>query len=140
MNPAYKEGGAMALLDKDNLAVRMARAAKHRINHVGTKLNEAELQAFDALAEKRQQTHSELIRGLVLREIEAEGKERGPSVELVEIEAIRLLIINLFHAQVVTGELIPETEWEMLQKETRKRKREAAERELREYEKATAKP
>ena len=59
----------MALLDKDNLAVRMARAAKHRINHVGTKLNEAELQAFDALAEKRQQTHSELIRGLVLREI-----------------------------------------------------------------------
>ena len=130
----------MALLDKDNLAVRMARVAKYRINHVGTKLNEAELQAFDALAEKRQQTHSELIRNLVLREIAAEGRATEPSVELVEIEAIRLLIINLFHAQIVTGELIPETEWEMLQKETRKRKREAAERELREYEKASAKP
>jgi hypothetical protein len=129
----------MALLDKDNLAVRMERARKHRINHVGTKLNEAELQAFDALAEKRQQTHSELIRGLVLREIEAEGKEREPSVELVEIEAIRLLIINLFRAQVVAGELIPEAEWTMYQVETKERKQEAAVIALREYEKTKGK-
>jgi Ribbon-helix-helix protein, copG family len=129
----------MALLDKDNLAIRMERARKHRINHVGTKLNEAELQAFDALAEKRQQTHSELIRELVLREIEAEGREHEPSVELVEIAALRLLLINLFHAQVVEGVLIPETAWTMYQEETRKRKREAAERELREYERTKGK-
>jgi hypothetical protein len=59
-----EEAEAMALLDKDNLAARMERARKHRVHHVGTKLNEAELREFEALAEKRQQTPSELIRGL----------------------------------------------------------------------------
>lgn len=56
----------MAMLDESNLLAMRARAAKFRTNHVGTKLNEAELHEFEALAEKRKQTPSELIRGLVL--------------------------------------------------------------------------
>ena len=67
----------MALLDETNLAAERARHAKFRTNHVGTKLNEAELREFEALAEKRKQTPSELIRGMVLREIEQE-KEPAP--------------------------------------------------------------
>ena len=56
----------MAMLNESNLLAMKARAAKFRTNHVGTKLNEAELHEFEALAEKRKQSPSELIRGLVL--------------------------------------------------------------------------
>lgn len=52
----------MATLDESNLLAMKARAAKFRTHHVGTKLNEAELREFEALAEKRKQTPSELIR------------------------------------------------------------------------------
>jgi hypothetical protein len=69
----------MALIDEANLAAQHRKAAKFRTNHVGTKLNEAELREFDALAEKRQQSPSELIRGLVLREIE---RDKQPAPEL----------------------------------------------------------
>ena len=60
----------MAILEEANLLAERARHAKHRTHHVGTKLNEHELHEFETLAEKRQQSPSELIRGLVLREIE----------------------------------------------------------------------
>ena len=60
----------MAMLNESNLLAMKARAAKFRTNHVGTKLNEVELHEFEALAEKRKQSPSELIRGLVLGEIE----------------------------------------------------------------------
>jgi hypothetical protein len=92
----------MALIDKSemeaNLAAQHRKAAKFRTNHVGTKLNEAELREFDALAEKRQQSPSELIRGLVLREIEQDKRpapELRGSAELEEITAMRLLLINV---------------------------------------------
>jgi hypothetical protein len=35
----------MALLDKDDMAAEAARRAGFRLNHVGTKLNRAELRA-----------------------------------------------------------------------------------------------
>ena len=60
----------MAILEEANLLAERARHAKYRTHHVGTKLNEHELHEFEALAERRQQTPSELIRGLVLGEIE----------------------------------------------------------------------
>ena len=60
----------MAMLNESNLLAMKAKAAKFRTHHVGTKLNEAELHEFEALAERRKQTPSELIRGLVLGEIE----------------------------------------------------------------------
>jgi hypothetical protein len=39
----------MTILGKENLEAEAARRAKFRTNHVGTKLNEAELRAFEAL-------------------------------------------------------------------------------------------
>ncbi len=51
-------------------------------DHVGAKLNEAELRDFEALAAKRNQTQAELIRGLILREIE-QGKS-GPQPSVAE--------------------------------------------------------
>ena len=68
VNPS-KLGGAIpdeATLDGRNLVAEAARRAMYRVNHVGTKLNEGELRAFEALAAKRNQTQGELIRGLIL--------------------------------------------------------------------------
>ena len=54
--------------DEANLAAEAAKRAMYRVNHVGTRLNESELRAFEALAVKRNQTQGELIRGLILAE------------------------------------------------------------------------
>jgi hypothetical protein len=67
VNPS-KLGGAIpdeATLDGRNLAAEAAKRAMYRVNHVGTKLNEGEPRVFEALAAKRNQTQSELIRGLI---------------------------------------------------------------------------
>jgi hypothetical protein len=99
----------MALLNEKNLAAEAAKRARFRVHHVGTKLNEAELHELEALAEKRKQTQAELIRGLVLREIEQDKTGLRPSAEMVEITACRLLLVNLLgplaKGQVMTSEV-----------------------------------
>jgi hypothetical protein len=99
----------MALLDEKNLAVEAAKRARFRVHHVGTKLNETELRQLEVLAAKRKQTQAELIRGLVLREIEQDQTGLRPSAEMVEITACRLLVVNLLgpllKGQVVTSEV-----------------------------------
>jgi len=99
----------MAILEEANLLAERARHAKHRTHHVGTKLNEGELHAFEALAERQKQSPSELIRGLVLGGIERDNQpapELRPSVELEEITALRLLLINIL-PKLATGETMP---------------------------------
>jgi hypothetical protein len=95
----------MAMLNESNLLAMKAKAAKFRTHHVGTKLNEAELHEFEALAERRKQTPSELIRGLVLGEIERDQQPPRPSAELEEITALRLLFINVL-PKLATGRFI----------------------------------
>ena len=85
----------MALLDEKNLAAEAAQRARFRVHHVGTKLNQGELHELEALAAKRKQTQAELIRRLVLREIEQDQTGLRPSAEMVEITACRLLVVNL---------------------------------------------
>ena len=114
----------MAILDEANLLAERSRAAKFRTHHVGTKLNEAELREFEALAEKRGQTPSELIRGLILREIE-QAKQPTPevraSVELEEITALRLLLINVL-PKLAVGETMTKETYATLEAEVKKRK------------------
>jgi hypothetical protein len=99
----------MALLDEKNLAAEAAKRAQFRVHHVGTKLNEAELRELEGLAASRKQTHAELIRGLILREIEQEKAGPRPSAEMVEITACRLLLVNLLgplaKGQAMTSEV-----------------------------------
>ena len=85
----------MALLDEKNLAAEAAKRARFRVHHVGTKLNQTELHELEVLAAKRNQTQAELIRRLVLREIEQDQTGLRPSAEMVEITACRLLVVNL---------------------------------------------
>ena len=111
----------MALLDESNLLAERARHAKHRTHHVGTKLNEHELHEFEALAERRKQTPSELIRGLVLGEIERDQQPPRPSVELEEITALRLLIINVL-PKLAMGEKMPLETYQKIEAEVKNRK------------------
>src|SRR6202140_5483444 len=57
-------------------------------------LNEAERHELEALAAKRNENQAELIRGLLLREIEQDKTGLRPSAEMVEITACRLLLVN----------------------------------------------
>lgn len=84
----------MALLDKENLAAMKAKRERFRLNHVGTKLNDAELKEFTALVEKRKQNPSELIRELIFREIRRDKEGIQASPELSEIIGTRLLLVN----------------------------------------------
>jgi hypothetical protein len=113
----------MAILGKANLEAEAAKRAKFRLNHVGTKLNQAELQTFEALVEKRQQTQGEFIRDLIAAEVLRDQERERPSPEMVEIVAVRLLLMNLFKSQLVTGELLPVEKWDWYLTEVSKRKR-----------------
>lgn len=93
----------MALLDEKNLPAERARRARFGVNHVGTKLNEAELRDLEALAAKRNQ-----IRGLIFREIEQGKSGPHPSVELEEITACRLLLINVLGPLAMGRKMSPE--------------------------------
>ncbi|MBZ5681997.1 MAG: ribbon-helix-helix protein, CopG family [Acidobacteriia bacterium] len=99
----------MALLNEKNLAAETAKRARFRVHHVGTKLNEAELHELEVLAAKRKQTQAELIRRLVLREIEQDQTGLRASAEMVEITACRLLLVNLLgplaKGQAMTSEV-----------------------------------
>jgi hypothetical protein len=79
---------------------------------VGTKLNQADLHELEVLAANRKQTQAELIRGLVLREIERDKAGLRPSAEMVEITACRLLLVNLLgplaKGQVMTSAVFDE--------------------------------
>jgi len=68
----------MALLDESNLLAERARHAKFRTNHVGTKLNEAELHELGELVAKRKESPAELIRGLILRELKRDKEGMRP--------------------------------------------------------------
>jgi len=124
----------MALLDESNLLAERARHAKFRTNHVGTKLNEAELHELGELVAKRKETPAELIRGLILRELKRDKEGLRPSPELIEITAIRLQIVNMLRP-VLTGIKVTPEVVEGIIKEVKNRKRALAVEILEEYEK-----
>ena len=115
----------MAILDEANLAAEAAKRATYRVNHVGTKLNESELWAFEALAAKRKQTQGELIRGLILAELTREAGGVQPSAELTEIVGIRMILTNLLRP-VTTGGKITQEVFDGILAEVKKRKAPAA--------------
>jgi hypothetical protein len=119
----------MAKVDKEDLAAQAAKRAEFRVHHVGTKLNERELGELEALLARRSQSQGEFIRGLILdaikAEIERDRQGVSASVELEEITAVRLLLINLLRP-VATGQPMPEKTFDGDIAEVKKRKAEAA--------------
>ena len=123
----------MALLDEKHLAVEAAKRARFRVHHVGTKLNQAEMHEFEALAAKRKQTQAELIRGLVLREIEQDKTGLRPSAEMVEITACRLLLVNLL-CPMAKGQAITQEGFDGIVDEVKKQKARVARDRLKDHE------
>ena len=123
----------MALLDEKNLAAEAAKRARFRVHHVGTKLNQLELHELEALAAKRKQTQAELIRGLVLREIEQHQTGLRPSAEMVEITACRLLLVNLL-GPMAKGQAITQEVFDGIVDEVKKQKARVARDRLKDHE------
>jgi hypothetical protein len=117
----------MAKGDKEDLAAQAAKRAEFRLHHVGTKLNERELGALDGLLAKRSQSQGEFIRGLILAEIERDKEGVRASAELVEIAAVRLLLVNLLKP-LATGEPLTVKMFDAFLTETKKHKVEVAEK------------
>jgi hypothetical protein len=111
--------------DGEQIAARVAQRAGFRLHHVGTKLNERELGELEALRAKRGQTQGELIRGLILAEIERDRQGVKASAELEEITAVRLLLVNLLRP-AATGQPMPVKTFDAYIAETNKRKGEVA--------------
>ena len=97
------------------------------------KLNEAEVRELEALATKRSQTQAELIRGLILREIEQSKTRHRASAEMVEITACRLLLTHLLRPGA-TGQPMTEQAFDGLLEEVKKHKARVAEDRLKDYE------
>jgi hypothetical protein len=123
----------MALLNEKNLAAEAAKRARFRVHHVGTKLNETELRQLEVLAAKRKQTQAELIRGLVLREIEQDQTGLRPSAEMVEITACRLLLVNLL-GPMAKGQPITQEVFDGIVDEVKKQKARVARDRLKDHE------
>jgi len=123
----------MTLLDEKNLAAEAAKRARFRVHHVGTKLNEAELHELEVLVAKRKQTLAELIRGLVLREIEHDQTSLRPSAEMVEITACRLLLVNLL-GPLAKGQAITQEAFDEIVDEVKKQKARVARDRLKDHE------
>ena len=101
-------------------------------HHVGTKLNQAELHELEVLAAKRKQTQAELIRGLVLREIEQDQTGLRPSAEMVEITACRLLLVNLL-GPLAKGQAITQEGFDGIVDEVKKQKSRVARDRLKDH-------
>ena len=123
----------MALLDEKNLAAERMRRSRFRVHHVGTKLNQAELHDLEALTRKGNQTQAELIRGLILREIERDKMGHLPSAEMEEITACRLLLVNLL-GPLAMGQTMTQEVFNGTIDEVKKQKVRVARDRLKDYE------
>jgi hypothetical protein len=111
--------------EAERMAALTAKRAGFRLQHVGTKLNQGELRELEALLARRGQRQGEFIRGLILAEIERERQGARTSVELEEITAVRLLLVNLLRP-AATGQPMPVKTFDAYIAETNKRKGEVA--------------
>ena len=89
----------MALMDEKAIAAGQLERSAYRLNTVATKISGQELVNLKALAARRRQCTSDLIRELILAELE---RDSGPSKVdpiLSEIVGVRLLLVNLLRPQ-----------------------------------------
>ena len=123
----------MALLDEKRLRIAQEKREKFRVLHVGTKLSAEEHRAFEDLLFKRNQRQAELIRDLILAEIEREKNGIQPSYEQTEVTACRLILVNLLKP-IVTGKHTTEEAFDRLIDEIGSKKRSITRDMLQRYE------
>lgn len=112
----------MALLDEKSLLIAQEKREKFRLLHVGTKLSAEEHRAFEDLLFKRNQRQAELIRDLILAEIEREKNGIQPSYEQTEVTACRLILVNMLRP-LVTGKGMSEESFDKILDEVGRKKK-----------------
>jgi hypothetical protein len=112
----------MAILDENRLRIAQEKREKFRLLHVGTKLSAEEHRAFEELLVKRNQRQADLIRTLILAEIERVKNGVQPSYEQTEVTACRLILVNLLKP-LVTGKYLNEDAFDKILNEVGRKKK-----------------
>ena len=112
----------MPLLSEDQLTEEAAKRASFRLVGVTTKLSPHEVADVERLAKKRGQPRGELIRQLILAELQRDDTEPSASPELSEIIGIRLMLTNVLKPLATGQKLTPEV-FDGIMAEVKKRKR-----------------
>ncbi|MDE1161163.1 MAG: hypothetical protein PW792_04355 [Acidobacteriaceae bacterium] len=98
----------MPLIEDEQIAERAEQRSGFRVITAGTKLNRVEFDALEQHCRTRGTNQGELIRSLILRELERPSSTPAASPELVEIIGLRLMLTNLLRplsqAQSITQE------------------------------------
>jgi hypothetical protein len=89
----------MALMNEKDIAAGQLERSAYRLNTVATKIGGQELVNLKALAARRRQSTSDLIRELILAEIERDSGPPKVDPILSEIVGVRLLLVNLLRPQ-----------------------------------------
>ena len=115
----------MALLDTDNLFAAAEKRAAFRTVNVSSKLNRSEVDRLDALAEARGVQRGELVRELILRELDKPSSTHEPPADLTEIVGLRLLLTTVLKP-LATGQQMSEQTFDAIVLEVRRSKNEIA--------------
>jgi hypothetical protein len=103
----------------------VTQKANYRVRTAGTKLNRDELAALAKHCIERGTTPGELIRQLILDELQRGEAEPIASPELNEIIGIRLMLMNVLKP-IATGQKITPEVFDGIMVEVKKRKRAVA--------------
>jgi len=115
----------MPLLNDEALAKKAEQRTSFRLTNVSSKLSRSEAEALDSLAKKRGQQRGELIRQLILAEVQRSDGEPTASPELSELVGIRLMLTNVLKP-LATGQKITPEVFDGIMVEVKKRKRAVA--------------
>ncbi len=115
----------MPLLNEDSLAAEAQKRASYRLVGVTTKLSPREVADVERLAKDRGQQRGELIRQLILAELQRNDGEPMASPELSEIVGIRLMLTNVLKPLAAGQKITPEV-FDGIMVEVKKRKRAVA--------------
>jgi len=115
----------MPLLNDEAIAKKAEQRTSFRLTNVSSKLSRSEAEALDLLAKKRGQQRGELIRQLILAEVQRSDGEPTASPELSELVGIRLMLTNVLKP-LATGQKITPEVFDGIMVEVKKRKRAVA--------------
>lgn len=99
----------MAILDPENLFAAAEKRASFRTTNVSSKLNRLEVERLDALAKERGCQRGELIRELILRELDRATAAAEPPANLTEIVGLRLMLTTLLKPMAIGQRMTEET-------------------------------
>ena len=115
----------MGSIDLRHAAIAADESSTFRRNTVATKLGDKENELLEALAMRRKQTTSGLVRDLILAEIERDGARPQADLVLSEIVGVRLLLVNLLRPRDKHDALTTET-FDLLVDEIKRVKKQVA--------------